>query len=736
VREPWRLLLGVLVVVVLFASSAYICDVSSLEESMEVPRAYRTVTHLHTCFSHDAKFGSEPSLQLGNLRQLGYQVVLVSEHDYSTMGPAQTDFTIPPLKNGGFEVGSLYPSQWRLVSSPRESATYLSATDSSRSLEGNKSFRLGLSGQEDDFDFFSWAYWEIGTSFLRDRPAAYNLWLRFGVFFSESTASDSVMYVSVSLGRRDDPRFPEVSNRLSFYFSEGAWRDGSVPDLCNGTRQLSVWLGSPSPGEWRTYTLNLTDYAFRFLPTLGDVPAKYLMLKQVTLNLASRRGESIEMWVDDFQVSSRWASAEMYDWWRRDIESYSDPDFLVIAGLETSVTPDIGAYGLEVWHNFSVYKSVEERVKNIKTVGAVSSLVNPRASNITAVSQGAGWGAELFEIFNTVHDQKPSSQVLRLWDDFLSQGSVIFGVAGFDSHGLIEVPGSQQPTVVSKPVYENLVIAKSLNREDLLSALRYGRMYIVRSDYPIRMSFTAGSGGPQQGGGVVHISPNTGVVINVCLEGVPPESELLVIQNGSIILRIDLEGEKFSREIRLPLTDKSSYFRLEIQHGGERVAFSNPLFFRQAALPPDVWVALDPTTSSSEVTSVQGESDQVEVQLYGPTGSASWVNIHIPSYPRKVLLENLNYSGQPSPNKDALSDLEHGWTYDELTGVLTAKITHHGLGTIHIAYGEPTEKKTAVPFLEMPTYIERSQTMFLHALLGFIILFAIALAIHASTKGS
>jgi len=723
-RESWRRLSIVLVAVALFTSPAYICDVASPQELIEVPRAYRTVTHLHTCFSHDAKFGSEPSLQLANLKQLGYQVVLVSEHDYSTMGSAQTDFSIPPLKNGGFEVGSPYPSQWRLISSPRESATYFSATDPSESFEGNKSFRLELVSREEDFDLLSWAYWERGRHFIDDRPVAYNLWLRFSVFFSEDNGSfsDSVTYISINLGRKDNPSFPEVSNKISFYFSEGAWKDESIPDLRNGTYQLSVRLDSPSLGEWKTYMLNITDYTFRFLPTLGDVPAKYLMLKQVTLNLASRRGASIEIWADDFQVFSRWTSAEMYDWWRRDIESYSDIDFLVIAGLETSIMPHIGAYGLAVWHNFSVYESVEERVRNIKAVGAVSSLVHPKASNFTAVAQSAGWGTELFEIFNTVHDQEPSIQVSRLWDDFLSQGSVVFGVAGFDSHGLIGAPGSQQPAVMSNPVYENLVIAKSLNREEILSALRHGRMYIVRSDYPLRMSISAGLGGPQQGGGVVHISPDTGVVINICLESVSPGSELFVIQNGSTILRIDLEGEQFRQEIRLPLTDKSSYFRLEVQHNGERIAFSNPLFFRQATLPPDVWVSLDPTSSSSKVTLVQGENDQVEVQLYGPTGSTSWVNIHIPSDPRKVFLENLDYSGRPSPNKDALSDQEHGWTYDEHTNMLTAKITHHGLGTIRIIYGDHAEKRT--------------QTAVLYALLSITIVFAIALAIQASAKSS
>ncbi len=588
-----------IVVVVFIVSSTCVFDVASSEVSMETPNAYRTITHVHTCFSHDTRFGSEPSLQLDNLRQLGYQAVLVAEHDYNTISPAQTDFAIPPFKNGGFEVGSPYPSQWRQVVSPRNSSIFLNVTDSDRAMEGDKSFHLELEGIDDEFDLLSWSYREVGSYFTRDRPIAFNLWLKFSVFFSESpSSSDSVVYISCTFGRRDDPMFPEISNKLSFYFFEEVWVDESIPDLINGTNRLSIRLDSPPVKGWQTYTVNITDYAFRLLPTLGDVPAKYLMLKQLTLSLASRRSAPVELWVDDVQVFSQWTSAEMYDWWRSDIEGYSNQAFLVVAGLETSLVPHIGAYGLTTWHNFSVYNSVEERVSNIQALEAVSSLVHPRASNFTAVSKGGGWGAELFEVFTTVHDQAPSSQVLNLWDDFLSQGSVLFAIAGFDSHGLLGTPGASQPTVANNPIYENLVIAESLDREHILTAIRHGRMYIVRSDQALKMSFSAGAGGPQQGATIISNSANTEVVITVYLEGISPGSELLVIKDDVTISKIPLEEEQYYQEMNFPLTGKDSYIRLEIRYMGERIAISNPIFFHKVDSSSNIWATFDHTIAS------------------------------------------------------------------------------------------------------------------------------------------
>ncbi|MFQ5941676.1 MAG: hypothetical protein ACE5KA_08280, partial [Nitrososphaerales archaeon] len=514
-----QLLIAILAIIILSPAYFYVQagnDQALVNDKQKIPKGYRTITHLHTSFSHDAKFASEPNIQLENLKDQGYQAVLVTEHDHSTHSSAQTDFFIPNFKNGGFEMGELYPKQWVSFHVPRASAEYLNVTDSNLSFEGQKSFHLSLKGNEDDFDLLSFAYKEKGEDRVRERPMGYDLWLRFSLYYPEELDySDSIAYICSVFGRRDDPAFPQLTNRLCFYFSEEALEDAGFFDLTNSTSQISVRLEAPSPGKWESYSINLSDYAFQLFDGLDDIPTKYLFLRQVTLNIASKNGAMAEMYVDDFQVFSKLTSEEMYKWWRNDIESYSDDNFLVIAGLETTHKPaDIAAYGLEEWHDFSTY-DVESRIETIEGLGAISSITSPRAHNFTNVKEGGGWGAEFFEIFNTVHDSHPSIQVLKGWDHFLTQGATIFGLTGFDSHGLKGTPGKRNPTVVQEPLYENIVLAESLSRDDIFSAFHQGHLYVVRSDHAIRMAFSPGQEILKQAGGVVYTAPNAEAVMNV-----------------------------------------------------------------------------------------------------------------------------------------------------------------------------------------------------------------------------
>jgi len=698
-RSPLTLVLAL----AFLSCPSYLCVSAAPDQISEAPKAYRTITHLHTSFSHDSKFWSEPNLQLKNLKDKGYQVVLVSEHDHSNSS-VQTDFFIPSFQNGGFEKGRPYPNQWIPIRLPRESAEYLNVSESSLHFEGNTSFHLRLKGNEDDFDLLSWAYWETGEDAIRDRAAVYNLWLSFSLYFPELTdSSDSLVYVSCTIGRRGDLRYREVSKGLCFYFSEELWEGRGFSDLSNSTEQVSIRLGSPFK-EWQTYAINITDYALSLFDGLENVPTKYLFLKQVAVNLASRREVPAEIYADGFQIFSGWTSAEMYDWWRNDIESYSDDNFLVIAGLETTFMPDIGAYGLKSWHDFSGYHSVDERVKEIQKAGAISCTVNPRGSNFTAVREGKGWGAELLEIYNTVHDSKPSGQVLKAWDEFLSNGVPIFGVVGFDSHGLQAIPGLEQVTVVDEPIYENLIIARSLSRDDILSSLREGQMYVVRSDHPIRMSLSAGLNGPQQGAGIVFTSSETGAVLNIYLEKVPRGSELAIIQNGTRASVTNIVDDPFYWEFHLPMTSEAGYFRLEVLHEGDIIALSNPLFFRKTSLPQGIWLALDPALSSSTITSIQADNGEISVLLESPAKHSALLKIHCPSRPNLLTINGNDYTEYEAPTIQHVLERNDGWNYESTNQMLTLKLTTEGSANIIIRLPNQTlkdSKPTSLPLLEI-----------------------------------
>ncbi|WP_455368018.1 hypothetical protein, partial [[Eubacterium] cellulosolvens] len=315
-----------------------------------------------------------------------------------------------------------------------------------------------------------------------------------------------------------------------------------------------------------------------------------------------------------------------------------------------------------------------ERVDEIKKAGAVSCLVNPRASNFTAVKEGGGWGTELFEIFNTVHDSKPSPQVLKAWDGFLSRGTPIFGVAGFDSHGLKARPGSDQPTVASQPLYENIIVAGALTRDDILLSLRNGHVYVIRWDHPVRISFSSGPYGPQQGRGAIFTSSETGAVLNINLQGAPIGSKLTIIRNGTQVLEADVSEDPFYFDLRLPITEKASYFRSEIRYQGELIAFSNPLFFRRTALPQDVWIGLDPVFSLSTITSVQVHDGQITILLESPDEDLAVLRIYCPCKPSRLTVNGKNYINNEMPK--ILDTLENsdGWSYNQKSQMMTLTV--------------------------------------------------------------
>ena len=564
---------------IIFNQTSYAQDSINTESEKEQPSTFRVITHLHTSFSHDARFWSEPNLQIENLKKQGYDAILVSEHDHSTFSSTQTNFVVPSFQNGGFEKSKITPLQMKIAKIPKISSQYLNASDSSHSYEGQTSFHLNLKENSDNYDSLSWAYWERGVDKIKDRPIAYDLALKFSIFFSElPDENDSTAYVCSTIGKRQDVRYKEVSKNICFYFSEKDWIELDYFPLTENQNNLLVRIDPPSLKTWKEYEFNLSELALDNFDELEGVPMKYLMLKQVTINLVSKNGSMIDLHLDNLNVVSKMTSAQMYDWWKKDIESYSEEDFVVISGLETTYGQDIAAYGLEKWYNFSNYNSVKDRTQDINDFGALSILTSPRAHNFTKVKEGNGWGSNLIEIFNTVHDSKPSSQVLKGWDSFLSNGARIGGVAGFDSHGLQMTPGERNPTVVIEPVYENIVYAESLTKENILSSLEKGQFFVKQTQYPILMTLSPGSEIKYQMGGIQDMSNNDEKNVNIFIKGAPLPSKLRIYSDGERLPELKITEDPFVTEVKIP-SDKERYVRYEVHYLDERIAFSNPIFF-------------------------------------------------------------------------------------------------------------------------------------------------------------
>jgi len=674
-----------------FFSTEILGQSENLEgQNLKLLEPYRVITHLHTSFSHDSRFWSEPNVQLENLKEKGYNAVLVSEHDHSTFSDTQTNFVVPTFQNGGFVKSKIVPLQMKVIKLPRNSAEYLNVTDFTLSNLDQNSFHLNLKGNEQDYETLSWAYWERGEDRIRDRPIGYDLWLKFSVYFSELPSGlDSTTFVCSLIGHRTDVRYNEVSNTICFYFSEESWEKTDFIPLSNTTTNLAIKLDLPPTKTWKTFEINLTDYALQNFEGLEGIPMKYLMLKQITLNQASKNGKLVDVHFDDLQVFSKWTTEEMFTWWKDDLENYSDENFLVIAGLETTHGQDIGAYGINQWYNFSSSESVEKRVNDIHELGAISSITSPRAHNFTNVKEGGGWGANILEIFNTVHDSKPSIQVLKGWDSFLSDGARIYGVAGFDSHGLKMTPGQRNPTVVSEPIYENLVIAKSLSKTDIFSSIIQGQFYVKQTEYPIRMAFSPGIDVLPQVGGVVYIPGNDEKIMNIYLEGVPATSRLVIIHDGQNIQELKILEDPFYKVITLANSNENSYVRFQIKYLDEIIAFSNPIFFEVVSIPNGAWVELDPVFSNSKITSVTGNDQSIRIHLESENNLDSLLKIHHPSKPLGIKVDQNNYIENELLVLEDLIDNNKGWNYDQKNQLLSLKIDNGS--DIEIQFPEITE---------------------------------------------
>jgi predicted metal-dependent phosphoesterase TrpH len=156
--------------------------------------------------------------------------------------------------------------------------------------------------------------------------------------------------------------------------------------------------------------------------------------------------------------------------------SYSS-DFLIINGEElTSNTNHVNGIGLTAYITpDNTTESLINNVNNVVAQGGIAILNHPTWHSLPVHA------GQLFSIDNLkfieIYNAHVQSQCEELWDDLLSGGKLIYGVASDDSHHLIPEAGSAWI----------VVRASVLTRENILTAMDDGDFYastgIVLNDY-------------------------------------------------------------------------------------------------------------------------------------------------------------------------------------------------------------------------------------------------------------
>lgn len=253
--------------------------------------------------------------------------------------------------------------------------------------------------------------------------------------------------------------------------------------------------------------------------------------------------------------------------------STREPGPLVILGEEvTTYGGHFNAWGLRAgqWIDFRVPRGDQARMEST-VAGARARGVTVAINHPFALCGGCDWGYgraislfDAIEVWNGDWDVT-DERALRLWDETLRQGRKIAAIGASDSHRPTDPLG--QPTTH--------VRAAARAEDEILAAIRKGRVYVTaRPDGP-ELEFTAAASGSSSAVSIGDALRSEGPVeLRIRVARQPEDAMLVVIADGAEIAKLPAR-----REHVITHPGGATYYRLELRdRSGRMLAFTNPIY--------------------------------------------------------------------------------------------------------------------------------------------------------------
>ncbi len=222
-------------------------------------------------------------------------------------------------------------------------------------------------------------------------------------------------------------------------------------------------------------------------------------------------------------------------------------------------------------------KRLKAVVDGVHKLGLIASLNHP-----TARCGGCDWSygdwqkMDSVEIWNGGWDAEDEA-ALKQWDELLQKGSRLTVIGSSDSH---TPPLGANPPQNARPIGfpTNHVGMKNLTQQDLLEAIRLGRVWIGSLPTNFNLEFSALNQRKRLNIGETAQVSNKTIRLDIKAENFPEGAVMSVISNGQTLFRepIDQSGNTFSKVFDV---EKDSYFRLEIRDADRKMlALTNPIY--------------------------------------------------------------------------------------------------------------------------------------------------------------
>ncbi len=541
-------------------------------------RYYPAKLHLHSCFESSASMGGH----CFQAKKLGVEVIWITDHDTRICWRKSSAFWVDdfereqlsiPGKKGRFD-------GWRVsalddgIEGGAELVDYVS-------LSGKRSMRVWAKSTKSKEEWGSLRV-DFSTSGKRHQRS-----LMVGVSISLAIkpicglGENGRLRIHVKLSQQP----PDFDKESITYVIGGSTQD-------NGHNFIQ--LNDLKMKEWNILYLNLSGDAQRYAKGGLDN-----VFEGLSLFLDSRRGEFIELYIDDFRLSQAHNCQAAFDLQKRmALELSNRYGVMVFIGMELSASKQhMCAFGswvpvIDLNSRPNGY-TIEEAVAHVKAHGGAISLCHPfskwKREELTErekdkvvqtvmdlYKEKHCFGAHLLEVgFPEGRHGFSLKHYLDLWDGLSRAGIVITGIGVSDAHNNLSGWESGNNFV-------NWIRSKSLKEKDLIQGLLSGDVYMGDPTvFHGNLEFTTVDG--YRMGQIIVGKKHPEILLRI--SNCRPGWKVHWIVNGERKAVLSIYNETF--EFKSSITIHGfSFTRFEIyDENGRCILLTNPIYFTEKLSP-------------------------------------------------------------------------------------------------------------------------------------------------------
>jgi hypothetical protein len=217
-------------------------------------------------------------------------------------------------------------------------------------------------------------------------------------------------------------------------------------------------------------------------------------------------------------------------------------------------------------------------VDGVRRLGLVASLNHP-----TALCGGCDWSygdwskMDTVEIWNGTWDVQDEA-ALKKWNTLLQKGQRITAIGSSDTHN---PPLAENKNGLAVGVPTNHVGLKNLTQNELLAAIKKGRVWISDKPAGYILEFSASSGAKRLNTGDTAQVSDKKIRLDCKAKNFSVGASISLISNNQVLQTDKIENAEYVLAKTFDV-EKDSYFRLEVRDSnGTMLAFTNPIFVRK-----------------------------------------------------------------------------------------------------------------------------------------------------------